>query len=138
MSLTRELAAQALGMKVREIVDIQHHRDGDLVTTHDGQVTVVDRDGTVRPRPAGPASAGVSVQIEAEPAKPAKKATSKRSKKLEAEPSAPAPLEVPDATPEEVLAWVGEDAARAAAALAAEEDRDEPREELIEALEKLA
>lgn len=45
--------------------------------------------------------------------------------------------EVPDGTAEEVLAWVGDDAARAAAAIAAEEARDKPRKTLLGQLGKL-
>lgn len=42
--------------------------------------------------------------------------------------------DVPDGTVEEVLAWVGDDPARAAAALEAEQDRDTPRVTLIDHL----
>ncbi|MGW6703608.1 hypothetical protein ACWGDE_01760 [Streptomyces sp. NPDC054956] len=43
-----------------------------------------------------------------------------------------------DATAADVLAWVGEDSERAAAALAAELAKDKPRSTLVKQLEKLA
>jgi hypothetical protein len=44
---------------------------------------------------------------------------------------------VPDGAAAEVLAWVGDDPARAGAALKAEQQREKPRTTLITALEKL-
>lgn len=49
----------------------------------------------------------------------------------------PALTDVPDATVDEVLGWVGDDAARAAAALAAEEGRPQPRKTLRARLQGL-
>lgn len=48
----------------------------------------------------------------------------------------PAPDPVPDGTAADVLAWVGEDPARARAAVAAEERRDRPRATLIRDLRR--
>lgn len=49
------------------------------------------------------------------------------------------PVEVPEAsTAADILAWVGQDADRAAEALAAEQDREKPRSTLVKQLEKLA
>lgn len=49
----------------------------------------------------------------------------------------PAGDEVPDGTVDEVLAWVGDDKAKAQQALDAEEDADKPRTTLVEALEAM-
>lgn len=45
---------------------------------------------------------------------------------------------VPDGTADEVLAWVGDDPARAEQAIQAETTRDKPRSTLITKLEKIA
>lgn len=56
------------------------------------------------------------------------------------EPAAAAEEEIPDdldlskATAKQVLAWVGQDADRAATALEAEQERSEPRKTVVEAL----
>lgn len=55
----------------------------------------------------------------------------------EAEPGPPAELNI-EGSAAQVLAWVGEDPARADQALAAEEARDKPRSTLVKALTKLA
>jgi hypothetical protein len=47
------------------------------------------------------------------------------------------PDEVPDGTAQEVLGWVGDDAAKAAAALAAEQARPQPRKTLRSRLQAL-
>ncbi|SCL15073.1 hypothetical protein [Micromonospora inyonensis] len=127
MSLTREQAAQALGMKTREVVDVVRDGDGYVVTTHDGQRTPVARTGEVArrsrvngndrttpaagtpvtptptPPPAGPDSAGA----------------------------------VPDGSAAEVMTWVGVDVDRAIVALAVEEARDKPRSGLVGDLQKV-
>lgn len=119
MSLTREQAAQRLGMKPREIIAIAPAAGGGhLVTTHDGQQVPVDADGQVHtggPRPAAP---------------------------VDPEPSAAAPVtallaEVPAGSIPDVLAWVGDDPERAQAAQAAESTKEKPRTGLVEALEKI-
>ncbi|MFI6162249.1 hypothetical protein ACIA59_20185 [Micromonospora haikouensis] len=124
MSLSREQAAQALGMKVREIIAVDRVDSGYAVTTHDGQRTLVDAHGQRVDRDAvHPAPAGDPVT----PATPADPAT----------PVAPAVTEVPDGTADAVLKWVDGDPQRAQAALAAENAREKPRTTLVEALERL-
>lgn len=49
----------------------------------------------------------------------------------------PAPPSLPKGTSAEVLAWVGEDAARAQEALDAEHESHKPRKGLIEELEEI-
>lgn len=44
---------------------------------------------------------------------------------------------VPDGSANDVLAWVGDDPARAALAVEAEQKRDKPRSTLVAALEKI-
>lgn len=48
MALSKEDAAARMGMKVREIVELRATREGDEVTTHDGAVTLLRPDGTMR------------------------------------------------------------------------------------------
>lgn len=163
MPLTREQAARALGMKTREIREITRADGGYEVTTHDGQRTLVGRDGALLP--AGGPVAGTAEEQAAgsarrePPAKSALKpewvehavasgmdrASAAAMSKAElvaktggaSEPEQE-PSPVPDGTPEEVLAWVDGDKERAAAAHDVEMDREQPRAELAAALEELA
>jgi len=106
-ALRTELAHR-LGMKTREIISAEETDGGLLVTTHDGITTFVERP-TALPNAPGPAEAPD-------------------------DPEPPA-LEVPDGAAKTVLAWVGGDPERAAAALTAERARPNPRKSLIAELE---
>lgn len=94
--LTRAQAAQVMGMKTREITDVEEHGDGWVVTTFDGQRTLLEADPepvqpvqpvtpaprmSTRPAPDLDAPAGVRVSDQAPPAKqaPAKKAPGKKA-----------------------------------------------------------
>jgi hypothetical protein len=131
MSLSPKQAARALGMKEREIASIDELNGGGwVVTTHDGQANELDADGLY----VGPY---VPPRL---PSTPATRST----------PAVPAPAAseqppagggqgggVADGTEKEVLGWVGEDSDRAAAALAAEQAKDQPRKGLVGKLEQL-
>jgi hypothetical protein len=68
--------------------------------------------------------------------KPARKRAASKPK-AKAEAPQQDPNAVPDGTTEEVLAWVGDDKARAQKALDKEQKDDSPRVTLVEPLEKL-
>lgn len=121
MSLSRERAAQALGMKQREIVTIERGDGGYVVTTHDSRRYLVTAGGQITaPDDAEASGKSKGRQTRRQPKTP--ETTSR----------------VPAGTAEEILAWVDGDAERAAAAYAAEVGREQPREDLAKALEKLA
>jgi hypothetical protein len=121
-----ETAAQLMGMKphreVREIVAVD---GGHKVLTHDGRWTLITDDGEI----AGDVPAPELVdQVDC----PDEVTTEDVVDEL-------APAEgVPDGTKDEILGWVGDDPARAAAALEAERSRENPRSTLVAALEKVA
>lgn len=53
MTLTREVAARYLGMKVAEVIGLVDAADGGtLVTTHDHRQTLIDADGKLHSQPA--------------------------------------------------------------------------------------
>lgn len=113
--------ARALGMKTSEITAVEHTAEGFAVTTHDGQTVVLD------------APAGASTEA----------ATGPEIKVLE-KPQVPVPpvpegvaYEVPTGSARAILAWVGGDSARAAAAAHAEEQADSPRITLLTDLRKV-
>lgn len=90
--------------------------------------------GVVRvaePAPVEPPASAVEVKEPAPAEVPAE------STPVEEETPAETVDEVPDGTADDVLAWVGDDPARAAAAIAAEEARDKPRKTLLGQLGKL-
>ncbi|MFG3709206.1 hypothetical protein ACGF7U_31370 [Micromonospora sp. NPDC047670] len=127
MSLSREQAAQALGMKVREILAVDRVDGRYAVTTHDGQRTLVDDRGRL-----------VDDRADA-PAPPTPPATPAGPGTPAEQTSRPGPDgdQVPDGSLDVVLQWVGGDPQRAQAALDAENDREKPRSTLVEALERL-
>lgn len=101
-------AARVMGMKPSEVVEVERHAGGVVVTTHDGVKSVLI-DGQVLPY--------VPPSVEPEPV--------------------PDGDEVPDGSAKDVLAWVGDDQERALQALAAEEGKESPRKGLVANLEKL-
>lgn len=112
-SMQAAAAARAMGMKTSEIVALERARDGWVATTHDGQRTLLDLvEGEV-----------VVLGPYTPPAPDQSAATGE---------------EVPEGTEKDVLAWVGEDPGRAAAALECERTKDTPRKGLVTKLEQLA
>jgi hypothetical protein len=121
MSNTRqEWAAQVLGMRTAEVVNVVSRGDVHLVTLHDRTRAVLDATGFTFDEQT--VDRFVTAVDDAHPvgerqgqAPPA------------GDPGDPGDDVVPDGTAEAVLAWVGEDVDRARRALAAEGDRDKPR-----------
>jgi hypothetical protein len=130
--MDRQRAAEALGMKLREVTAVDRIGDTWVITTHDRQRTVVNDAGEVLGRgdllvdgtaPADPAAAGQTTPAAVE------------ATVTEAE--APTAADVPTGTIEEVLTWVGDDPLRAQLAAAVESQRDTPRATLAQALDKI-
>ncbi|MEV0805738.1 hypothetical protein [Micromonospora sp. NPDC050200] len=124
MSLTRDEAAQALGMKRREILAVDRVDGGYAITTHDGQRTLVNQRGTIVATGdiLDPAGAPPAPQTPP-PADP--------------DGSDTPPAAVPDGNAADVLAWVGGDVDRARTAASAEQGRERPRTGLLAELDKL-
>jgi hypothetical protein len=140
MELSTEQAARRLGMKTSEVVGVEETDGGAVVTTHDGQRVVVTEDAVtplavVLVGEAGP---------ELAPAADAAVVAADEHERLQREAAAkgeggepPAELVVPEGPTQTVLDWVDNDPERAAAALADEQAKANPRSGLITALEKL-
>jgi hypothetical protein len=121
MSNTRqEWAAQVLGMRTAEVVNVVSRGDVHLVTLHDRTRAVLDATGGF----SFDEQAVDRFVLAVDDAHP----VGERQGQV---PPAGDPGTgddvVPDGTAEAVLAWVGEDVDRARRALAAEGDRDKPR-----------
>lgn len=69
--LTQEEAAHALGMKLREIVDLVPVRGGTVVVTPDGYQTLVAEDGTLSKYERPPLAESGEAVADEEPAAPA-------------------------------------------------------------------
>lgn len=67
-----EFAARMFGMHRREIIDVTKHADGLVVTTHDGQRTLLAADGTTQPWTGELPVPAAEPVAEAEPAAAAK------------------------------------------------------------------
>lgn len=117
----RARAAERMGMKLREIVAVVDTAEGVVVTTHDGQRTLIRDDGST--------VASVPEPVDTAPVAPAIPATPTGA--------TPDPNAVPDGSATDVLTWVGEDKDRAARALAIENAKDKPRSTLVASLEKV-
>lgn len=126
MSWSIEDAAQVMGMPAHEVLAVAEVGDVHVVTTHDGQHTVVTADGAARlaePHELEALTAPAETQADAPDGG--------------VDPAAGTdPDAVPDGKAEDVLAWVGEDKDRAARALTAEKAKDKPRAGVVSALEK--
>ncbi|MGC5664935.1 hypothetical protein ACN261_31595 [Micromonospora sp. WMMD723] len=133
MSLNRDQAAQALGMKTREIIAVDRVDGGYTVTTHDGRRTLVNAAGSVI------ATGDVLNATGATPAPPVDPVGSVPSQPgTPDQPLTELEAQVPDRTVPDVLAWVGTEPDRAAAAAAVERRRDRPRTGLLDELDKRA
>lgn len=136
--MTHAQAAKAMGMKTREIRDVADRPGGGyLVTTFDGarcEVLAGKAAPLAEPSPAGaeeqPAGAEAGVA-----AKPGKQRGGRGKKVKDAEPVDVYPAGGDVAAR---LAWVGDRADRAAAALEVEQDRDNPDADLVAQLQQLA
>lgn len=130
---------QVLGMKPSEIVAAAEIGDPDttavVVETHDGQrvlLTSTDDGATFDVRPWDGPMPGEFVGEHG----PELQELPEGSVVVDA--AAVSGTSVPDGSMETVLAWVGDDAARAALALEAERLREKPRSTLVGQLETLA
>ncbi|GAB3429850.1 hypothetical protein [Actinophytocola sediminis] len=137
----RTWASWALGMKPSEVVDAAEVPDADppavVVQTHDGQRTLVTvhADDAVEVAPYdGPMPSGTTegAQDNADNGE-----DGEAGDQSDGDPSAVDEVPVPDGNAEIVLAWVDQDAARAARALEVER-AGKGRTTLIAQLEKLA
>jgi hypothetical protein len=119
--MDRHEAGRALGLADADVLGVEETEGGTVVRVLDGSDRLVADDG-VFALTDHPATAQL--------------------RRWHDEPEAAAPerdgAELPDGTAEDVLTWVGDDRARAAEALAAEEGRDHPRSTLVSKLRKLA
>lgn len=122
MSWSHDEAAQRMGMPVHEILAVAEVGDCHVVTTHDGQRTVVTADGATEP------------YVEPVPDEDDEPGVDADGDGVVDDTNGDG---APDGTAEQVLAWVGDDAGRAATALATEQARDRPRSVLTAQLEKL-
>lgn len=127
-------AAKRMGMPAREVLAVAEVGDVHVVTTHDGQHTIVTDDGRTEPfdgTPPGEAGQPDAGDGEREDA-PGVDADG------DGTPDDTDGDGVPDGTADQVLTWVGEDAEKAKLALAAEQAKAKPRSTLVAALDKLA
>nr|BFE85820.1 hypothetical protein GCM10020093_084210 [Planobispora longispora] len=127
--MTREQAAERLGMKPSEILDVQSKDGNHLITTHDGQRVEVTKDGEVRPYDADQDLGAWEREINANVG-----AAEASGQPIRPEMTA---RDVPTGSPEEVLAWVGTDRDRAALAIETLKQRGGVQAEILETLEHL-
>jgi hypothetical protein len=135
--LSKEKAAHALGVPEREVLDVADHDDGHKVTTSDGVAYHVTEDGEVSYLANYPKDTLFPVRA-SEPPPPAELLGQEEGAEDQVAPGLEDDETVPDGPVGTVLAWVNRDQARAARALRAERDRDEPRQTLVAQLERLA
>jgi hypothetical protein len=135
MSLTHEQAAQRLGMAVREVIDVVETDAGHVVTTHDDQRVLVT-DDAVLPYTAAVLVGEHGPELATEAAS-AEDVAALHAKLQAAGDDEGQELVVPQGTADQVMEWVCDDPARAAAALKAEQAANSPRSGLIGRLEKL-
>lgn len=127
--MDRYEAARVLGVADADVLNLAEGVHGVEVDVRDGGRRLIRDDG-IYAIGEHPGSAhlrrwkNVTVAPESSPAEPDR--------------SEPDGETVPDGTAQEVLAWVDGDPTRAAAALAEEEKRDNPRSVLISKLRKVA
>lgn len=130
--MNRYEAARALGVAAADVLDVDQVDDGVAVTVRDGGRRLIRPDG-VYALDDHPTTRGLRPW--ARPAAAAAAAKDAPGREGMGFGNGEA---VPSGSVDDVLKWVGEDTARAAAALAAEEQRDHPRSTLVSALRKLA
>lgn len=139
----RAAFAQAMGMKMREILAVEEVPGGYAVTTHDHKRTLVDEFGRVAgaapvvPAPAVSSAPAAAESVQEDPPEPQSPAQDLDGGQDPDGGESPG-LRVPEGSEREVLAWVDGDADRAAAALGVEEARETPRKGLLGKLRQLA
>jgi len=128
-AVDRNEAAERIGMRPTEVLDVQELGEGHVVTTHDGQRVQITADGTVEPYDQEHAPQAWAREI----------GDNAAAAEASGEPIRPEMTErdVPTGDLEEVLAWVGTDPRRAALALQVESQRGDARADLLEMLETL-
>lgn len=139
MTQYHELAAHILGMKLSEIAGVTPADTGFVVTTHDGQHTLITHDGQTVPLAAQGlfGEHGPELDLTGHAASTDDTAPSVDQDGEDDADDADDAEEVPEGTIEEISQWVGEDPARAQRALDAERERAQPRSTLVAALDKL-
>ena len=137
MSLSKAEAAARLGVPEREVLDVADAEGDYRVSTTDGVAYLVTEGGEV----AYLANYPPDTLFPVHKPPPAPEPTGEHvdeDGKGEGGGEDGGEEEVPDGAIGEVLAWVNRDQARAARALRAERDREEPRQTLVTQLERLA
>ncbi len=156
MTWSHDEAAKKMGMAPHEILAVAEVGDVHVVTTHDGQHTVVTDDGEVQLLTAAQADAAFGY---ADGADEGDEGGGEPPTEGEGDDGGEPPTEgegddggeppaggedgtpvdeLPDGDAKQILAWVGEDADRAAQALEHEAAKEKPRSTLIAALQKVA
>jgi hypothetical protein len=159
MTLSKQQAAERMGMKPEEIVSVEETGEGVLVTTHDGVTSTLTDDGLV----VTDTGKGEVVATQAEDGEPSEllrepgtvqdpvvtaASTIPKDTNVVSVPTVPGndgpPVvedpdggEVPTGSIDEVLTWVGDDTDKADRALRAEQAKDKPRSTLVERLTAL-
>jgi hypothetical protein len=129
-------AGRMLGLADADVLGVQETEHGTKVAVRDGGDRLITAGG-VFALTDHPATSGLRRWRQAEPeVQPA--ADVEEPAPSTTPPPADPPAEVPDGSVEDVMAWVGQDAERAAKALAVEESREHPRSTLAAKLRKLA
>lgn len=126
-------AATVLGMKDKEITDVAETPDGHVVTTHDGQRTLIHRDGSLTHGVAEPEVEVVGEVSDEE----AVRIAAHMNGEAVTEAGEAGDDEVPNGTAAEVLDWVGEDQDRAERALHLEMKSPNQRTTLVAKLSQL-
>lgn len=139
--MTRYEAARALGVAPSEVRDVEETQDGARVRMTNGAVRLITPGDGVFACDDHPASAHLRrwaepVEETDEPrlSEPEDEGEGEGQREGEGEQQGD---EVPDGTIEQVLAWVGDDQARAVRALDAEHAREKPRSTLVARLTEL-
>lgn len=151
MSWTIDEAAAVMGMPPHEVTAVAEVGDYHVVSTHDGQKTIVTKAGKAVLLKPDATEAEIAEELGITEAE--LRAQLDRDEaidlvgdgEVEETPlvggengGGETPDPVPDVDAKELLAWVGEDQARAVRALEAEQAREKPRSTVVTALEKVA
>lgn len=153
MSWTIDEAAAVMGMPPHEVIAVAEVGDYHVVSTHDGQKTIVTEAGKAVLVKPDATEAEIAAELGITEAEFRAQLDRDEAVDLAAEgepedvPPAvggenggagPETDPVPDVDAKELLAWVGDDQARAVRALEAEQAREKPRSTVVTALEKVA
>ena len=138
MSLSKAEAAARLGVPEREVLDVADAEGDYRVSTTDGVAYLVTDDGKVAYLANYPPDTLFPVRKPPPAPEPTGEDGDEDDEGEGGDEDGGEEEAVPDGAIGEVLAWVNRDQARAARALRAERDRQEPRQTLVVQLERLA